>query len=480
MSQKPSRKQYFRVCLVFSILFGLVFEISPLGQNLIYTNGFDSAVGLEWSSNARKRAMTPIRQNYFIGRFASEAALLTLTNLPPHEYLTLEYDVYIIDAWDGNGGPDIFTVREPGATILLRTSFCTHSLTNNDNRTQAFPGSFSYDSFKYGTGANLINSLGYTNWVSRFEIATTGTIETNGVFTYWKPSNGIVKEAIFDSVYRIRHVFPHVSDVAKIQFSMVSPENNTNDESWGLDNVVITAYVKPNIEAPTILQHPKSSINKIGDALVLSVAADGFRPFYYQWTRFGTKITSATNATLRIANLSKETAGEYRVIISNLGGETLSSSANVSLLTDDTDSDGLTDLEEKTIGTNPNQMDTDGDGLSDFSEVRTHKSDPSNTDTDGDGYRDGIEVFSDGNPINSNTKPTGVLVVSSTNTATLTSSVSLEYYTLLGVKYQLEPSTDLLTWLPHGEVVEGTNRGRNINIIPINDSTQLWRLKIFQ
>jgi hypothetical protein len=57
----------------------------------------------------------------------------------------------------------------------------------------------------------------------------------------------------------------------------------------------------------------------------------------------------------------------------------------------DTDRDGLTDTEEKELGTDPDKADTDGDGLSD----RTEKSlgtNPLRADTDGDGYSDGEEV----------------------------------------------------------------------------------------
>jgi hypothetical protein len=58
----------------------------------------------------------------------------------------------------------------------------------------------------------------------------------------------------------------------------------------------------------------------------------------------------------------------------------------------DTDSDGLNDSQEISIGTNPSLADSDNDLLTDFEEVRQWKSDPLNPDTDGDGYMDGSEV----------------------------------------------------------------------------------------
>lgn len=59
----------------------------------------------------------------------------------------------------------------------------------------------------------------------------------------------------------------------------------------------------------------------------------------------------------------------------------------------DSDGDGLSDGEEvKTTKTNPLAMDTDGDGLSDANEVRIEKTDPNKADTDGDGLNDGDEI----------------------------------------------------------------------------------------
>ena len=50
----------------------------------------------------------------------------------------------------------------------------------------------------------------------------------------------------------------------------------------------------------------------------------------------------------------------------------------------DTDSDGLSDQEERAASTNPRRADTDGDGLSDYDELNTYGSSPVSKDTDGD------------------------------------------------------------------------------------------------
>lgn len=61
----------------------------------------------------------------------------------------------------------------------------------------------------------------------------------------------------------------------------------------------------------------------------------------------------------------------------------------------DDDSDGLTNAEEATAGTDPKKADSDSDGLKDGQEVKTTKTDPKNADSDGDGKQDGAEVGAD-------------------------------------------------------------------------------------
>jgi len=76
----------------------------------------------------------------------------------------------------------------------------------------------------------------------------------------------------------------------------------------------------------------------------------------------------------------------------------------------DSDNDGLTDDQERQLGTDPNKPDTDGDGLTDFEEADLYRTDPLKADTDGDGYPDGTEVKSGYNPLGTGrcTRPTCV------------------------------------------------------------------------
>jgi DNA-binding beta-propeller fold protein YncE len=59
---------------------------------------------------------------------------------------------------------------------------------------------------------------------------------------------------------------------------------------------------------------------------------------------------------------------------------------------EDPDHDGLTNLQEFQLGTDPNNPDTDGDGLTDGQEVLIYHTNPLLFSTDGSGIPDGIEV----------------------------------------------------------------------------------------
>jgi outer membrane protein OmpA-like peptidoglycan-associated protein/outer membrane protein W len=65
----------------------------------------------------------------------------------------------------------------------------------------------------------------------------------------------------------------------------------------------------------------------------------------------------------------------------------------------DSDGDGLSDVREAQIGTDPNNPDTDGDGLLDGEEVNKYSTDPKNPDTDDGGIYDGVEVANGADPL---------------------------------------------------------------------------------
>jgi outer membrane protein OmpA-like peptidoglycan-associated protein len=76
----------------------------------------------------------------------------------------------------------------------------------------------------------------------------------------------------------------------------------------------------------------------------------------------------------------------------------------------DTDGDGLLDGEEVNVYyTDPLKQDTDGDNLTDYDEVMVYKTSPIKADTDGDGLNDGEEIARKTDPLNPDTDGDGLL-----------------------------------------------------------------------
>jgi hypothetical protein len=95
----------------------------------------------------------------------------------------------------------------------------------------------------------------------------------------------------------------------------------------------------------------------------------------------------------------------------------------------DTDGDGLTDDEERALGTDPTDPDSDDDGLSDGDEVNRYHTNPKAADTDGDGFDDNGEILAGSDPTSTGSLPlpaTGPTSTQLIDTALAAGSISAE------------------------------------------------------
>ncbi|MCB6615477.1 VWA domain-containing protein [Ruminococcus sp. 210702-SL.1.03] len=75
---------------------------------------------------------------------------------------------------------------------------------------------------------------------------------------------------------------------------------------------------------------------------------------------------------------------------------------------EDFDNDGLSNGQEYELGTGPYNEDTDGDGLKDGEEINTYGTDPLKVDTDEDGLEDGDEIYFETDPLNPDSDGNGI------------------------------------------------------------------------
>lgn len=105
------------------------------------------------------------------------------------------------------------------------------------------------------------------------------------------------------------------------------------DQGVGIDDVVFTAEAPASPGKPTLISAPVSSAVDAGGSLTLSVSASGLEPFTYQWSKDGTPLAGATEATLTLSNIQPGDAGSYAVTVSNSLGSITSDAAEVWLKT---------------------------------------------------------------------------------------------------------------------------------------------------
>ncbi|MDY0056448.1 MAG: PEP-CTERM sorting domain-containing protein [Methyloversatilis sp.] len=214
----PSRTIRPAVALLAALVFP--FAAQAADPQTVYSNDFSTAAD-GFSSSSRSTS----NGESFLGRFGRGTVSLSLADLAAHDSLVLNFDLYIIQTWDGNGpeggAADYFSVEIDGTQVFY-TSFAQYGGRN----TQAYPNNAGAlgdgGSFAPRTGAYAQNHLGYGS----------------GDFG--------------DSTYRISLTLDHIAPDATIRFTSLQNQG-MSDESWGLDNVSVSVTTVPEPESWALL-----------------------------------------------------------------------------------------------------------------------------------------------------------------------------------------------------------------------------------
>lgn len=221
----------------------------------VYTADFQAGFGAEWSTNfggGLALDQAPADANrVFLGRndglptlgFSNDIVKLSLGSLGAHNKVSVSFDVYVINSWDGNGelgnfccGPDLFGVSlanvTPGSASGLLTTFSNIDQSERpevgaSGALQSYPNAF----------PNLPGSPAFSGAA---EVGTLG-------FDFF--GGGVGDD---DSVYRITLNFDHSAASLELSFFGLGLQD-IDDESWGLDNVTVSTTAPVPLPAPALL-----------------------------------------------------------------------------------------------------------------------------------------------------------------------------------------------------------------------------------
>jgi hypothetical protein len=104
----------------------------------------------------------------------------------------------------------------------------------------------------------------------------------------------------------------------------------TNGEGSVTSAVALVRVIVPVAISETG-QPTNFPVLSIGATVSNRVVASGTAPLSYQWRRDGTPLVGKTNAALVLTNLQLADAGEYTVVVTNLGGAVTSQGAGLSV-----------------------------------------------------------------------------------------------------------------------------------------------------
>ncbi|HXJ56071.1 MAG TPA: immunoglobulin domain-containing protein [Verrucomicrobiae bacterium] len=106
------------------------------------------------------------------------------------------------------------------------------------------------------------------------------------------------------------------------------------DEAGDLGSVIADAIRFVHVPAPPLLvAQPQNQTVVVGQDAEFSVLVQGAAPWVFQWEGNGVIVVGSTNSTLRLRNVQPAQSGNYRVLVSNPDGVTVSDAATLTVAT---------------------------------------------------------------------------------------------------------------------------------------------------
>ncbi|WOK06309.1 hypothetical protein RT717_24860 [Imperialibacter roseus] len=195
------------------VIFFASCEPTVKNDAIVFFNDFESAD----MDNIVGGKLMNYNGNQVIGNYFDDGFSIALDGLPEHNYITISFDLFIHDSWDGNlsypAGPDWWLMLVDGQSII-ETTFSNGICNALWCIQQSYP---------------------QNGW--RMNDPKTGAFKTDlPLLCYYSElSNGT-------SIYQISKTVGHSADKLEIRFfdRLTQPiPNDICDESWSLDNLTL-------------------------------------------------------------------------------------------------------------------------------------------------------------------------------------------------------------------------------------------------
>ncbi|HWZ35285.1 MAG TPA: hypothetical protein VNW51_03960, partial [Mucilaginibacter sp.] len=184
----------------------------------VYNNDFET----NNLTNITNGVISQFNGTAVLGIYNNGNFILKLDNLPKHDLITISFDLYIHDGWDGNkpppDGPDIWQMLVDGSTYIYATFSNDSCIAGNFCSPQSYPFDYpnSYNNPK--TGAYRIDLPGFCSMKSN----PNGTTQYKIIKTFTHKNGTLVLQCL-DKL---------------VQTNATDPKC---DESWSVDNINIKA-----------------------------------------------------------------------------------------------------------------------------------------------------------------------------------------------------------------------------------------------
>lgn len=207
-----------KIFFVIPLILSLSCNTHVSKQAVVYNNDFEKGD----LSNISGGFISQFNGSAVLGQYNNGFFALTVNNLPKHDLITISFDLYIHDTWDGNkpapNGPDVWEMLVDGNTYINATFSNDPCVAGNLCSPQSFP-------FDYPNN--------YNN-------PKTGAYRTD------LPGVCSMKNVIgWTTQYKIVKTFTHSNNTLLLQCLDKLVQTNTTDpkcdESWSVDNINIQA-----------------------------------------------------------------------------------------------------------------------------------------------------------------------------------------------------------------------------------------------